>query len=173
MKRIVKIYNLVKSFLGISETGLFTEVMVETLLKVKSNLEQSIKTDWEYASKFMAKKKPKIDEFLKAVAVITKKEEQLVMFKVAQQKANLKTHSNGKSNFAYIYELSNLNNSREYLENVKKKIADLKLAKDEFNEPNRMLDEVVRKIQTITTKLTDFNRTQKTTVQLVPGMNLL
>lgn len=172
MKRIVNLYNLVKSFF-VKEKGLFTEVAVETLLKAKSNLEQSIKTDWEFANKFISKKKPKIDEFLKAVSVITKKEEQLVMFKVAQQKVNLKTHLDGKSNFAYIYELSNLNNRREYIETAKKKIASLGLAKDEFNEPNRMLDTVVRQIQVISEKLTNFNRTEKARVQLVPGLNLL
>jgi hypothetical protein len=169
-ERIVKVYNLVKSFFINKNTS---TVKLETLLKAKSNLEQSIKTDWDFVGKLVNKKKPSEEAFTKAVNVLTKKEQQLVNFKIAQQRANLKTHLNGKSNFAYIYELSNLNNAKEYLESVKKTIAKLKLAKNEFLAPNRMLDEIVRKIQIITQKLSEFNSTQTVRVQLVPGMNLL
>ena len=168
--KIRKIINLIKQFILGNNISI---VKLETLLKAKNNLEQSIKTDYEFIGKALSKKKPQLDVFTTAFSAIKTKHEQLVLFKLAQQKANLKTHLNGKSNFAYIYELSNLNNEKEYLDNVKKMIAKLKLAKNEFDEPNKILNEVVRKIQIISEKLSTFNSTQMVKVQLVPGLNLL
>ena len=126
-----KIIKFIKSlFLGKN----ISIVKLDTLLKAKSNLEQSIKNDWEFIGKNLSKKKPNFEAFLTAFSVVGKKKAQLVLFKLAQQRANLRTHLNGKSNFAYIYELSNLNNDKEDLENVKKMIAKLKFKGKQKNE---------------------------------------
>jgi len=169
----LKITNLITFIKNLFINNNIRNVKLETLLKVKTNLEQSIRNDWEFLGKLITKKTTETEAFLTAFYAIEKKNLQLVYFKLAQQKANLKTHSDGTSNFAKIYELSNLNATKEYLENVKKKIAKLKLNKVEFDGPNKLLIETVRKIQDINTKLSEFNRTQTAQVQLVSGLNLL
>lgn len=171
-----KIRNLLNSLLNKLLFKNSRIIKVETLLKIKENLEDNINKSYEIINKLLSskkKEKEKSELFKIAVNKIQKLNTQLTYVKLAQQKANLKKHEDGNTNFYYIYELSNLNKFRDYLVNVKKKIASKKLGSDEFEEPNRLLTETMSKITKIMDKLAIFNQTQNIRVQIVPGLNVL
>ena len=91
------------------------------------------------------------------ITLITAKEQQLVEFKLLQQRINLRKHKDGKSNFHYIYTLSNTNQLIKMFEialssneknsykahYLREKIRDLKISKQELE-----------------TSLSEFNRTK-------------
>ena len=174
-EKIVEIINSTKELIKkYFVRKVYRKVKIETLLKAKLSLEEDIDKDCNTMVNIFSKKsKAKTDLLTKTYEGLRLKELQLVYFKLAQQKANLKTHLDGTSNFAYIYQLGNLKKKKEYLDTVKKKITSLKLAKEEHEEPNRLLNKLVRDIQAISTKLSNFNKVESIRVQVIPSLNLL
>ena len=95
--------------------------------------------------------------------------EQLINYKLAQQEANLQKHSDGKSNFYYIYKKSNLEKERVGFEEIKKK----KISNVLKQKVDKRLVAIEKEIQSIVPKLTKFNNEHKVNVNLVEGLNLL
>ncbi|MFW5794991.1 MAG: hypothetical protein ACOCV1_05865 [Bacillota bacterium] len=171
-KRIIK---LLKSlWIKVNPFSNIKLIKIETLLMAKENIENSITKNIEQIDILLSSKKKNKNDLLNiALSDLTRKNKQLIYFKLAQQRANSKKHKNGKSNFYYIYELSNLNKWRSYLIDVKKKIASKKLGRENFFEPNKMLEETMEKINKLNEKLANFNKNTNIYVKVIPGLNVL
>lgn len=142
-------------------------IAINTLLQAKSNLEDSIKSKITSLSSIFKKND---DNLLQTeLESLKNNEEQLINYKLAQQEANLQKHTDGKSNFYYIYKKSNLEKRRVGLEEIKKK----KISNVLKQKVDKLLVGIEKEIQVIVPKLTKFNNNNKINVSLVEGLNLL
>lgn len=145
-----------------------TSLLINTLLQAKINLEEKIKINFNNLYKFI-KKNDDLSKLKKELDKSEIEEEELIKFKLAQQQANLQTHSDGKSNFYYIYKKSNLEKRKIALINLLNK----KVTKQIKEYINNIISSIDREIELISVKLTNFNRTHKIEIDVNKNLNLL
>ena len=148
------------------------KLLLETVLKLKSDVERSIEASYDDIIKYNFTEK-KISGLLDR---LEKLEVQLIVFKEAIQEAN-KSKFEGKTNNFNIYYLSNLVAKNKFYETldraltrdkIKAKTAQIK--KEETTTKRKQLKEEITKFQN---KLSTFNSKKKVTVYLDDDLSLL
>lgn len=159
------------------------KIQLNELLKIKENLEESIKRDDQLIQRnnsIIATNERLVD-----VGEIEKtrelKEKQLVGLKEAIQKANMENHSGEKnSNFYYIYTLSNLKRLKLFYTRLHTTDGKKERGKDiieysaiiKHDEVDKKIREIDHQIQIIEIKLTKFNNNTNVKVEFFSELNL-
>ena len=148
------------------------KLLLETVLKLKSDIERSIAASFDDIIKYNFTEK-KIDSLWER---LEKMEVQLIHFKEVIQEAN-KSKFEGKTNNYHIYFLSNLVAKSRFYENLEKalnrspkKALDAQITKDQVMSKRKQVGEEITKFQN---KLSAFNSKKKVTVYLDESLNLL
>ena len=148
----------------------FKKISVDLLLKYKNQLEKEIQINKaQLLSAYSESSNKKSLQYYEDLALRNKdlqnliniKENQLLEFKLAQQKANTLKHPDGKTNFYYIYKLSNLTQTRRSYDSL--------LAKTTGNKKMiilNILNNIIKEINDIERKLEQFNHKNKIYVKL-------
>jgi len=103
------------------------------------------------------------------ISMIRQKEEQLIIFKLTQQKINLRKHKDGKSNFYYIYKLSNLTQQKKAFELLLKDCSGSQNNKKHFIAVR--INELENSIKEIEGKLSEFNNKNKVWIYFNPELS--
>jgi len=165
------IFNNVRAFFNRKR------ISVEQLLQYKDRLEKEIKVNRSHIlSIFENAKTGKKENYYSKIYdsnrelsnLLKEKEEQLIVFKLAQQRANLMRHSDLQPNFFYIYKLSNLTQTRLGLESTLKGCEGFKLKYMQKKIENLSFD-----ISKIEARLSKFNKTRKIRVFINPNLKLI
>lgn len=150
------------------------KLLLETVLKLKSDVERSITSTFDDIIKYNFTEK-KVDLLLER---IEKMEVQLIIFKEAIQEAN-KGKIGGITNNFNIYYLSNLVMKSRFYENLEKSLnmrtsigqqPKTQIKKEEITSQRKQLKVRIKDFQD---KLTLFNSKKKITVYLDESLNLL
>jgi hypothetical protein len=148
------------------------KLLLETVLKLKSDIERSIASTFDDIIKYNTTEK-KIDTLWER---LEKMEVQLIHFKEIIQEAN-KSKFEGKTNNFNIYFLSNLVAKSRFYENLEKalnrapaKAKNAQIKKEEVVSKRKQIDGEITKFQN---KLSAFNSKKKVTVYLDESLNLL
>lgn len=145
------------------------KLLLETVLKLKADVERSISSSYDDIVKYNFTEK-KVDALMTR---IEKLEVQLIHFKEVIQEAN-KSKFEGKTNNYHIYFLSNLKAKDIFYQTLErafgksKKSAQIK--KEDVASARKELSEQINKFQN---KLSAFNAKKKVTVILDESLNLL
>jgi hypothetical protein len=125
------------------------KLQLSTLIKIQKNLENLVLTKQNYIKTYNDTEM----NVLETLDAIAEAENELVTVKEAVQEANKQKHDDGHTNNYYIYCLSNLNQRKKFLEEVKT------TEKSQLKESDRKahLAKIDEKINEIRTKLTEFN----------------
>lgn len=148
------------------------KLLLETVLKLKSDVERAIASAYDDIIKYNFTEK-RVDTLLERVE---KLEVQLLHFKEVIQEAN-KSKFEGKTNNYHIYFLSNLVAKKRFYETLSKafkiktnKASDAQITKIETTSALKQLSEQISEFQN---KLSAFNAKKKVTVYLDKDLNLL
>lgn len=148
------------------------KLLLETVLKIKADVERSIENTYDDIIKYNMSEK-KVDNLLERAE---KLEIQLIHLKEVIQEAN-KGKFEGKTNFFNIFHLSNLNAKREFyrelekrLTRASKKASVAQIGINAVTSKLKLLGEEINKFQK---KLTTYNSKKKVTVYLDESLNLL
>jgi hypothetical protein len=148
------------------------KLLLETVLKMKADVERSINATFEDVVKYNFTEK-KVESLMTR---LDKLEAQLIHFKEVIQEAN-KSKFEGKTNNYHIYYLSNLVARQRFYENLikalnrsPKKAESAQIQKEEATSKQQQTGEEITKFQN---KLSAFNSKKKVTVYLDESLNLL
>jgi hypothetical protein len=148
------------------------KLLLETVLKLKADVERSINATFEDVVKYNFTEK-KVESLMTR---LDKLEAQLIHFKEVIQEAN-KSKFEGKTNNYHIYFLSNLVARQRFYENLikalnrsPKKAETAQIQKEEATSKQQQTGEEITKFQN---KLSAFNSKKKVTVYLDESLNLL
>lgn len=148
------------------------KLLLETVLKLKEDLERSIASTFDDIVKYNTTEK----KIFSLWDRLEKMEVQLIHFKEVIQEAN-KSKFEGKTNNYHIYYLSNLKAKSRFYDNLEKalnrspkKALDAQIGKDEVIKRKKQVGEEITKFQN---KLSAFNSKKKVTVFLDESLNLL
>jgi hypothetical protein len=125
------------------------KLQLSTLIKVQKNLEKLISAQQEFVLSYNDTE-IKISETL---VTMLQTEENLAQVKEVIQEANKLKHEDGKTNNYYIYRLSNLNARKRFLNTIQVNEKS-QLTRDEIN---KLIAELDSEINSIRTKLKEFN----------------
>jgi hypothetical protein len=125
------------------------KLQLSTLIKIQKNLEGLVLTKQKYIQTYNDTE----INVLETLDAITEAEDELVKIKEVIQEANKQKHEDGHTNNYWIYCLSNLNQRKKFLEEVKT------TDKSQLKESDRKahLAKIDEKINDIRAKLTEFN----------------
>ena len=142
------------------------KIRLVTVLKIKKHLETLIEETYKNFLDYNETDKS-IDPLLEK---IQKASEQLIIIKEAVQKANQGRHKTGRTNNYYIYKYSNLQTKKRIYNDIK----DVDPENCQISPDEARID--VRKINaeldTISTKLTNFNLRKRVQVVLDKSLEL-
>jgi hypothetical protein len=161
------------------------KLSMSTILKIKERLEKEIIQDSKRIEKLVKNcADNKNNSNLKVKDLVDlkeRKEIQLIELKLIIQKGNLAKHKNGllngRSNFYYIYKLSNLVAEKKTLYNLDGIFSGSTLENVDcditHSEVLTKLRKTEAEIQTIEIKLSNFNHSHKEKVELDSDLNLI
>jgi len=148
------------------------KLLLETVLKLKADVERSITSSYDDIVKYNFTEK-QTDVLLDRVG---KLETQLIIFKEIIQEAN-KSKFEGKTNNHNIYFLSNLKTKKFFYDKLLKtfgrKTKDLELAQIKKEDAKSAFNQLSGEIKQFENKLSSFNSKKKVTVYLDEDLNLL
>ena len=142
------------------------KLRLDTVLKIKDKLEEIIFATQKDIVRYNTSE-IKIDKLLNKLKSL---EKQFVILKTTVQKANTLEHEDGKPNFDYIFELSNLKNFRTLLYKLNGNESTSQLDNKEITKRTKQIgaaQDIIR------TKMENFNTSHFVTVELDESLNLL